>query len=390
MASQADLAATNQVEAVPAAKRPRGARIKIRPAHFDDYDQIARLEATLSPEPLPFEDWRAIWTSNPLWPDLGSWWPIGWVLETPGGELVGCLGNVPLRYHFRGELLTAASGRGWVVLPQHRAFGSARKLLDAHFLQQADVVLDTSVSKEGSDRAGFLSNRIPAGDWETIAYFVTGYRTFAARALQKLKVPLAQPLAPIAGAGLRLKDRTLGKRLPKPPSGFSIEETDRFDSRFDGFWNELLRQKPETMLAARDSATMTWHFAVPMRKKRLWIFTASRNGQLRGYAIFERKDSGEEIRRMRLIDYQAIEPEADLLAGMLPAALRRCVTEGISVLSKSGLGLPAMRAFDETAPYRRKQPWPFWYRSENPALAEELREAKHWEPTEYDGDASIG
>lgn len=93
---------------------------------------------------------------------------------------------------------------------------------------------------------------------------------------------------------------------------------------------------------------------------------------------------------MRLIDYQAIEPEADLLAGMLPAALRRCVTEGISVLSKSGLGLPAMRAFDETAPYRRKQPWPFWYRSENPALAEELREAKHWEPTEYDGDASIG
>jgi hypothetical protein len=49
-----------------------------------------------------------------------------------------------------------------------------------------------------------------------------------------------------------------------------------------------------------------------------------------------------------------------------------------------------MRTFDECAPYRRKQPWPFWYRSENPRLAAELCEPKYWEPTEYDGDASIG
>jgi hypothetical protein len=378
-------------EAVRIPKRPGRPRPRLRTARFEDYEQLMRLESTLSPETLSFDDWRTIWLGSPVWPSVSSWWPIGWVLELPDGELVGCLGNVPLRYHFRGEPLMAASGRAWVVLPQHRAYGSARKLLDAHFGQSADVVLDTSVSQEGSDRAGYLSNRIPAGDWESIAYFVTGYRAFAARALHKLKVPLAQKLAPVAGAGLRLKDLTLGKHLPGVPSGFSIEEPARFDSRFDAFWNELLRQKTGTMLAARDSATLTWHFAVPIRKKRLWIFTASRNQQLRAYSIFERKDSaGEDLRRMRLIDYQTIEPEADLFAGMLSAALRRCVAENISVLSKSGLGLAATKVFDETAPYRGKQPWPFWYRSENPALAEELSHARHWEPTEYDGDASIG
>ncbi len=190
--------------------------------------------------------------------------------------------------------------------------------------------------------------------------------------------------------GLQLKDAIFSKRFPKAHSSFTIETTDQFDSRFDGFWTELLRQRPDVVLAARDSATLSWHFSIRMRKERLWIFTASCNRQLRAYCIFERKDIGPELRRMRLVDYQTIEPEADLLADLLAAALRRCIAEEVCVLDKSGLGLPKMRAFEELAPYRRKQHWPFWYRTTNPALVEALARPESWDPTEYDGDASIG
>jgi hypothetical protein len=371
-------------------KRERGPRPSLRPARFEDYDQLIRLEATLNPATLPPDEWRRLWLNHPLWPEIGSWWPIGWVIETPAGEIVGCMGNVPLRYHFRGERLLAATGRAWVVLPEHRSYGSALRLLTEHYQQPSIAfVLDTSVSQEGSERFSYRSNRIPAGDWEAIAYFVTGYSAFALRALQKLKIPLAQALAPAAGIGLRLKDAVFGNRLRKHPA-FAIEHADRFDSRFDGFWSELLRQKPETLLAARDSATLSWHFTMPMRKGRLWILTASRNNRLRAYCVFERKDSGQELRRMRLVDYQTIEPEADLLADLVAAALRRCVAEEVSVLDKSGLGLAKMRSFENSAPYRRKQPWPFWYKSADEAFARELRRPEIWEPTEYDGDASIG
>lgn len=330
-----------------------------------------------------------LWLSNPLWPQISAWWLIGWVLETPDGEIVGCMGNLPMRYHFRGEELMAASGRGWVVLPEHRAYGSARRLLEAHFQQPSvDFVMDTSVSQEASERFGFLAKKVPAADWETVAYFVTGYRAFAARALQKLKVPLAERLAPAAGIGLNLKDAVFGKRFSKH-SAFTIEEAGGFDSRFDTFWAELLRQQSEKVLAARDSATLAWHYAMPIRKGRLWILTASRNRQLLAYALFERKDVGRELRRMRLVDYQTIEPDTDLLEDLLAAALRRCAAEDICVLDKSGLGLPKMRIFDESAPYRRKQPWPFWYRIGDSAFAGDLCQPQFWEPTEYDGDASI-
>jgi hypothetical protein len=222
-----------------------------------------------------------------------------------------------------------------------------------------------------------------------VAYFVTGHRVFAQRALRKLKIPFARGLAPAAGLTLNLRDAILGKRFATHRA-FAIEEASGFDSRFDAFWRELLREQSETILAARDSATLAWHFAMPLRKKRLWILTASRGRELRAYAVFERKDTGQEPRRMRLVDYQTIEKDVDLLEDLLGAALRRCAAEEVCVLDKSGLGLAKMRAFDESAPYRRKQPWPFWYRVKRPRFANELSQPRFWQTTEYDGDASMG
>lgn len=372
-------------------KQQRAGRLELRPARFDDYDQLIRLESTLSPQTLPFNDWRALWTGNPLWQQIGSWWPIGWVFETGDGELVGCMGNVALQYHFRGERLLVAAGRAWLVLPGHRAFGSAARLMREHFQQRnVDVTIDTSVSLEGGERGRHLTKHVPAGDWSSIACFITDHRALARRALEKLRVPLAQPLAWPVGMGLRLKDALTPKRVRKRHSSFAIEVTDRFESRFDAFWNELLRQKGEILMAARDCATLSWHFTVALKKRRLWIFTASRNNQIRAYCIFQRKDVGLELPRMRLVDFQTIEPDADLLRDLLAAALQRCVAEDIAVLDRPGVGLPTMRTFDDCAPYRQKQPWPFWYRTNNLALRSELREPAVWEPSEYDGDASIG
>ena len=371
-------------------KRVRGPKPALRIARFEDYDQLMRLEANLGPETLPHEDWLALWLSNPVWPRVKSTWPIGWVLEIPTGELVGCVGNVPVLYHLRGERLIAATGRAWIVLPDHRGYGSSAKLLHERYHQPVDLVIDNSVSAQGAKNSYWFASRMPAGDWEAVAYFITGHRAFAARALHKLNVPLADMLAPFAGTGLQLKDALFGKRFPKANSSFAIEATDQFDSSFDDFWTELLRQKSEIVISSRDRATLSWHFSVPLRKKRLWVFTARRNGQLRAYCIIERKDDGTEPRRMRLVDYQTIEPEAELLADLLAAALRRCVAEDVCVLDTSGLGLEKMRPFEELTPYRRKQHWPFWYRTTKPELKEILARPETWDPAEYDGDASIG
>ena len=64
-----------------------------------------------------------------------------------------------------------------------------------------------------------------------------------------------------------------------------LETVPHFDSRFDGFWQDLLGQNPGKLLAARDLRTLTWHYAIPQRKGRLWIYTAKRDGQMRAYCV---------------------------------------------------------------------------------------------------------
>jgi hypothetical protein len=369
-------------------KSPESSPPHLRPARLDDHEGIVQLQKILSPKAPSADDWRMLWHGSPLWPQIGKRWPLGWVLETADRGIVGCLGNIPLLYRFRGEPVIAASGRGWVVAPEYRGF--ALWLLDERFNQRGvDLFMDTTINPDALDAFIEFSNRVPAGDWEAIAYCITDYRAFATRALRKLNVPLAQELAPSAAAALRLKDAIFAKKLPKPRSSLVIEAADRFDSRFNTFWHELLRQNGETLLAARDSATLSWHFALPLRSGRLWILTASRNRQMRAYCIFLRQETTQDVRRVRLVDYQTIDRDVDALPDLLRVALRRCITEDVCVLNKPGVGLAKMRAFDEFAPYRGRQTWPLFYRAVDPALDIELRQPRCWDPSEYDGDSSI-
>jgi hypothetical protein len=206
------------------------------------------------------------------------------------------------------------------------------------------------------------------GDWERAAYFVTDRHAFALRALEKLRLPRSAVLASPLAAGLGLKDALFGRRLPPAPASVEVAVVEGFDERFDRFDDELVRQNPEKLLAARDSRSLAWHYRRPLRRGRLRVFTATRAGLLRAYAVVKRQDLGEPLRRARLVDYQTLEPGVDLLPALLRAALRYCASEGFGVLEHLGCSLPKMRSFDRLAPYRRALPaWPYYYHAPDPA-----------------------
>jgi hypothetical protein len=49
-----------------------------------------------------------------------------------------------------------------------------------------------------------------------------------------------------------------------------------------------------------------------------------------------------------------------------------------------------MQAFDQFAPYRRQLPaWPFYYKATAPEIDAELRRSEVWDPSTFDGDASL-
>jgi hypothetical protein len=354
---------------------------------FDDYENIRTLLLDHAMGCPSFEDWRHRWVDNALWQRLGGALPIGWVLETAPGEIVGSMETVPTLYKFRGSDLVAAASVAWCAKASYR--GYALQLIDEYFNQPVDLFISTTVGGEAIETLSQFYGPVPLGQWDTMSYFITEHILFAKRALRKFHVPFAPLLAYPTGWTLRLRDAFYNEVLPEPPPSVLVETTDKFDARFDTFWDELVQENGDKLLAERSSRALSWHFDAAIRTNRLWILTASKVGRLCGYCIL-RQESAPGGERMALIDYQSLEREHDLLPEFLRAALRRCTSEGFDILQNVGVGVPKMQAFDKHAPYRRKLANSvFFYGAADKALEAELRQSRFWDPSLFDGDATL-
>lgn len=341
---------------------------RLRAATLHDYDAIRRLGLAHELDVPEYGDWSGLWRDNPVRTRLGRDYPIGWVLETERGDVVGCMGTVHSPYAFRGQDLIAAVARAWFVYPPYRPM--ALELMDAYLNQPGvDLAINNAVSAPAHDAFAQFCTPIPLGQWDSISYWTTQEGSRA--------------------------------RVPRSGISFAVEAVDRFDSQFDTFWKELRRQNSEVLLAQRSAEILAWHFGNPMRKGRLWTFAASRNGRLRAYCTLTRQDhafrlpalphdDAQAITSMRLVDYQSLEPDVDFLPELLRAALERCRREHLHVLEMLGRGVPKMRVVDEYAPHCKKlENWKFYYRAADAALDAELRRPEFWDPSGYDGDVSF-
>ena len=359
---------------------------QLRPARFEDYKAIARFGMANSLNSQSVRDWQSMWLDNPVWSRLGKNWHIGWILESTAGDIVGTILNVPSLYTFRGQSLVCGNGRAWATTPEYR--GYALWLMDEYFNQpQADLFINTTVGPTAAQIIDTLATRIPLGDWATGSTWVIAYAGFVKQALRSRRMPFADLVAYPASGVLWLKHAIFNKSLPRSQRAVEIETVDSFDARFDVLWDEIVRQKPETLLADRSSNALSWHFNIPRRSGRLWIFTASRNRQVRAYCILICTSDGRQV---HFVDYQSADSDIDMLPGLLRAALRRCAREGVQLLRNVGRGVPKMRAMDECATYRNTfSNWRFYYRAADPSLHSELRVPQYWDPSVYNGDASF-
>jgi hypothetical protein len=369
-------------------EQPAEAPPQLRPAQFGDYAGIMRLMGAHSFPIASFDDWAYLWQANPLWKRLDRDWPIGWVLERATGEIVGTISNVPSLYVLGGRTVVCASPRAWVVADAYRGYGLW--LPEECFNQPGvDLYITTSAGLSAQAAMAEFATRIPLGEWNTISYWITGHRMLAEQALERRRIPFARALSIVGATALQLRDILRGKRPLKRNGSVAVELADGFDSRFDAFWRELRQQNPEKLLAERSCQALAWHFWLPLRERRLWILTASRNGHVLAYCILKQHPR-TTLRVLRLVDYQSIDPDVDVLPDLLIATLQMCRSNGIDLLENPGYGIPKMHAFDRRAPYHRKlEYWPFFYHAAEPQLAEQLQRPSCWDPSTFDGDASL-
>jgi hypothetical protein len=367
------------------------ARTKVRYASFADYNQIAALQIRNGLRESSRERWEELWRGNPALREREAEWPLGWVLETAAGEIVGFIGNVPLAFHFKGRELRAATGIGWTVDKPYR--GYSMQLLH-QLLKQRDIDL-FPFATVGSGVEPLLKAcnfaRVPVGTWNRSAFWVTNYHGFWASALRMRSVPFNTVIAYfLAGAlfswdAFKRFERQAGKQIHE------VEQHFGFDSRFDEFWQELKSEQENRLLAVRTRETLEWHFKDSLLRKCAWVLTVTKGSRLTAYAIFDRQDHPAiGLKRVRLVDFQSLKGSEDALHSLLSWGLLRCREQRVHVLEVIGcwLGRPDLPHI--VPPHcRRLFSWAYYYKATDKRLCEALNDPQSWAPSSFDGDASL-
>jgi hypothetical protein len=391
-ATCACVAEQSPCETPSAEKAPNKATARVRVAVFDDYDRIISLQIRNGLSGRAKSDWLTLWKGNPIYEELQHRFPIGWVLETPEGEIVGSIGNIPLACHFRGRKLLTAAACDWVVDPCYRS--SSMHLLD-HFMNQneTDLFVTTTASANSEPALKMFEwSRVPVKGFDKSAFWITNYRGFAKSLLTLKSVPMPAVLNYPVAAALFCRDTFRnGVGRNESNSSFALELCSEFDSRFDDFWSELKQQNDNILLPYRTRKTLEWHFRSPLMRQELMILAKSEGSRLVAYAIFDRQDRpASGLKRLRLVDFQALTNWEDVLARALCWMLKECRECGLDLLENVGGWLDLSRLPTLRKPYYRSlRSALYYYHAPDTHLSEALNNPAVWSPTTYDGDASL-
>jgi hypothetical protein len=378
------------VAQVKAEGQAKAAPPRIREARFEDYPQISALEARYGLQPKTCEEWKHLWVQNPSYYDFRHW-PIGWVCEDEEGKIVGSVCNIPLAYEFGKRRLVTATSRALVLETRYRPY--AFTLLSQFFRQNnVDLFLNTSVN----DRALKLQHlfralRVPTGNWERSAFWITNYQGFTASLLARKEITGGQVLNYPLSVGLFVRDKLAGRDLPVKSREGEAEFCSQFDSRFDAFWQSIRKSCAGCLLADRSRDVLDWHYKHALKNEQAWVLTVTDHSGLSAFAIFCREDKPSlQLKRLRLVDFQSHSGKMELLRPILFRALERCQSEGIHMLEAFGFAPQKQQVLDSMNPhYRELSSWRYFYKVREPHLAATLSDPQVWDPSCFDGDSSL-
>ncbi len=361
----------------------------LREAKYENFKEIMELEARYGLQTKEYADWLHLWKENPVIENNKSF-QIGWVLENTDGKIVGYLGSIPLGYEFSGQKFIAVATTSFVVDKDYR--NSSLLLMNAFFKQKdADLFLNTTANYEGEKVfLAFKAKRIPSPSLDIAFFWITNYRGFIDGLFRKNKIPLGYlvkyPLSLAMWALDKLIGRNQSLRLR-----VNIKICEKFDERFNVFWEKLRNKYPGMILSIRDQKYLDWHFKYALCQKKIWIFAVERDSDITSYAVFLRQDSPDiGLNRIRLVDFQTLNDDARDLADMISLAVKKCKIEKIHLLETIGFNEDKRLFLEKCFPYKRKWPsWPFLYKAGEVVLSKKLNDPSVWDPSFYDGDGSI-
>ena len=355
--------------------------VRIRPAAFTDAVAIRQVHERNGMGDLDTAAWRFCWEFYPFATEFQDV-PMGWVLETGAGEVVGTLGNVHMLYELSGRRYKAAIAASWAVDAAYR--GKSLHLTTTFFKQQGvDLWINGSANPSASRvLAGLRIPRMPIPGYSIPCFWAANPIGFARAGLQRRSTPAASLLAYPAGIALLLRDvfRSSGR------GGLStaISRLSAFDERFDSLWDRIAAGPPR-LRAVRTRAVLDWKFRADLTAGRAAILVAESGGKPAGYTVLlERQGSDLGMSLYDVADIQAADDDPKVYGDLLKGAVQLARKEGVDAV-KLLTGTPAKRIpAAALQPYTYELPyWQLYYKAK-PDLATALTTADGWDFSLFD------
>jgi len=366
---------------------------RLRQAQFSDFAAVANLKNRWSMDADSAENWDRLWRRNPALADRPSA-PIGWVLESQS-QIVGYIGNIVLRSHYRGRTLFIAASHGLVVEPAYRAMGVT--LISAFYRQKSiDLyVVTTAIPPVGKMARAFKSDAIPQTDYDNVLFWILRPAPFARSLLKKIGVK--SWLTPVAGPAAALAvtiDRALERRRPRASaSDLVVSEigVSEIGCDFQQLWLDKLNENPG-IIADRDVATLQWHYSVPGDRGATRVLCCRKNAKLLGYAVIrhEPADESNGLRKSIVVDMLVAADNAAVIEALMVACYRSAHSAQSHILELMGFPRAIREVCQRWRPYVRKYPaCPYFYKAADAELHKALADPDAWYATPYDGDTTL-
>jgi hypothetical protein len=209
------------------------------------------------------------------------------------GEIMGCLGYIPVEVSIKGQVRSGCWTANWMVDPEQRRLGMG-PLLMRELTQQFDVTLVVGLSKD----ARALLPRMGFADLGELDRYVCVLDPVRAAAL-------------LEGGSLEWPDAA--SKADCSFETMSVRRVESFDSAATELWDRLLGR--EMMGTRRTADFLNWRYAMhPVFRHRLFVVESE--GSLRGLAVYRVEQArGVDVRVGRLLEFVAEPEAADALLG---------------------------------------------------------------------------
>ncbi len=249
----------------------------------NDLESVSELINSVLDVDIDLDHWKDKYFRNPAGDALSA-------VVVQDGRVVGQIGSIPIRFRVNGAEVTAVQELDVAMYESHRRFDVFLRLAN----EQKKIYRDAKVDFSFTFAIGTTSEIARIFNVsKKVSQIPRLIKVLDTDPLLKKKLsagPLSRVVSPAANIALRIK---YGEKT-KIPDGMKLIEIDRFDERFDVFWERIKDDYP--IMTKRDSVYLNWRYVdAALIGYEIHALEETATGAIAGFAVLGESDEGYTI-----------------------------------------------------------------------------------------------